>query len=167
MKHVKWKYKINVFLVFMAAIGMLIFSLIGAGSGSSTAITGSVKINNACVFSVNALSINFGTLYIGTNTIGTTNSIKVTDNGDVPSNILVSGSNWNGNLGDQYGVSNTIYNSILQGIFTSPRLSFSTTDSFISVNTLNPNTINYGTALPNTEPTGEVFSQTMNILSTC
>ena len=145
--------------------------VIDTSSAGSTAnsINSIITVNPpiTCSFTTSVASIDFGTFYIGTNTIGTVNTVAVTDMGGTASNIFIYGGNWIGNLGDQYLPQNTIYNSIAQGFFVGPTLTTSLTDTYIPVNTLSPNSISLGTAIPASEPVGETFQQNIDILSSC
>ena len=135
-------------------------------TANTAQLLAATNVISGCSFATNTLSLNFGSLYLGTNTIGTTRSVAVSDTGATPSNIFVSASNWDSPTGNSFGVSNTIYNSILQPYFVPPALSFTITDSLIKVNTISANRITFGLALPITAKP-DVYSQSINIISIC
>ena len=84
-------------------------------TGGTDAITGSLTVNHYCVFTTNVDSggITFGGatgLNPASNTMGIVNTIAITDTGNLGSNILTSGSNWN-YLSNSFNVGNSIWSS--------------------------------------------------------
>lgn len=149
------------FAILFSSLGVKYYYAVG----NTAQVTGTVLVNTACVFSTNSAAINFGALNPGTNTVGTPNTILVTNIGNTNSNILVSGSNWN-NGGQNFNVANTVYNSVTTTTFPSIRLSGSSTDTLIPVNTVSGNTIFFGLGIPAAQASG-TYSQTINVISSC
>ena len=168
----KYNIRTRTALLFgAAALVFIAFCMYGAfGAGSTDNVSGLLTVARVCVFTTNADSsgITFAGsagLDPGQNTIGTVNSISVTDTGNLGSNILISASNWVFGTNTFY-VTNTIYNAILQPYYVAPYVTGATTDTFIPVNTAAPNSISFGVAAPVGVPPG-TYAQTINIISNC
>ncbi|MGI0100572.1 MAG: hypothetical protein ACREBH_02535 [Candidatus Micrarchaeaceae archaeon] len=169
-----------VFLVLMYAGVLSTYVVFGAGGGTD-AVTGKLTVNHYCSFTTNvdAAGITFGGLgglNPGTNTIGTTNVITVTDTGNLASNILVSGSNWNYNS-NSFDVENTVWSATTNTAFSPSSvigsletneiyLTVISTDTNIPVNTLSSNSIFFGVAVPAGQSPG-TYTQTINVISSC
>lgn len=175
-----------VFLVAMASFALLLYSgssLLRSvfGAGGTDTVTGTLTVNHYCSFTTNVDStgVNFGGaagLNPGTNTIGTSNAIAVTDTGNLASNILVSGSNWNSGS-QNFHVTNTIWSATSNSAFNPGSvigsletneiyLTGTSTDTQIPVNTVSANYIYLGVSVPAGQAPG-TYSQTINVISSC
>ena len=172
---------------------LLVFALVGVltlavgmyrvfAAGGTDAVTGTLTVNHYCVFTTNTdvSGITFAGaagLNPGTNTIGTVNTIAVTDTGNLASNILTSGSNWNYNA-NTFNVQNTIWSPGANTLFSPGTvasnsavdnevyLTGTTSDTHIPVNTVGANSIWYGVAVPAGQAPG-TYTQTINVISSC
>jgi hypothetical protein len=174
----------GVTIVFALAISFSIFIYfelqgIAYGGGGTDAIAGTLLINHYCVFSTNVDTggIAFGGstgFNPGTNTIGTVNSIGVTNSGNLASNILTSGSNWN-YLSNSFYVTNTVWSGtansvwspvIILGGANEIRLTGASVDTRVTVNSISPNSIWLGVSIPAGQAPG-IYTQTINVISNC
>jgi hypothetical protein len=104
--------KLMLFVLCTALISAVLIRFTQSGGGTQT-VTGAVSVPNTCTFVTTNAAVNFGTINAGAHTVGTSgayNVITVVNTGGNPTNILVSGSNWNFNA-NQFLVTNTIWTS--------------------------------------------------------
>jgi len=143
---------------------------------SSNTLSVTVNVLSTCYISLNATSINFGTLPTGTNTGNTWNGIVDKDNGgNVQATINVYGGNWvySSNPQITFYVANTVWSPTNTVGYSSGRpltLSFVSTNIIVPAPTQsNPstsNTVYFGVAVPGGAPVG-AYTQNIIIANEC
>ncbi|MDE1871664.1 MAG: hypothetical protein KGI06_05505 [Candidatus Micrarchaeota archaeon] len=189
-KFARWGQNSSI-IGLVAVIASLVTALLASfaiGSGGTVTATGYINVRNSCNFAISNTIVYFGTLDPGTNTIGTgasgVNVITITNTGGNPSNVEISGSNWNYNS-NSFSVSNTAWSGIAANSLWSPsasssktgtanvevQLSGSTVDTLLETqNSLTQsNSIWLGAAVPAAQigSGASTYTQTINVISTC
>ena len=161
-------------ILLFAVISSVALATVFYAGGNTSSVTASVTINNYCSFTTNVAGINFivsgGP---GTNTGTETNTIAVTNTGNLATNILVAGAGGGANNGNwiyasnSFYVTNTVWDYTASTAYASANpLTTTSTDTHIPVNTVSANTISFGLAIPAGQAPG-TYSQTISIISTC
>jgi hypothetical protein len=179
-------HQIEKHILFVFALAAVLTLGIGAlhiaytyAAGGTDAVTGTLVVNHYCSFTTNVdgSGITFAGaagLNPASNTIGTVNTVAVTDTGNLGSNILVSGSNWNF-ASNSFNVANTIVSAAANALFTPSsapgesneiRLSGTSVDTLVNVNTLAANSVWFGVGVPAGQVPG-TYTQTINVISSC
>ncbi len=130
-------------------------------SGTLTIVSGS----NTCSFTTSNSVINFGLINPG-NVIATQNAILITNTGNTPSNVLLSGNSWAFGT-NTFGVTNTVWSwSINVPYITANALTSTEYDTEVTLGASNSKDIYFGIGIPAGEAPG-TYSQTINIISSC
>jgi hypothetical protein len=180
------RYLIGIVIAMSAII--LSFSAYFAYATSYTdTLTGQLNVNHYCAFSsnVDGGGILFGGaagLNPNANTIGLSNTVAVTDTGNLNSNILVQGTGAalyaNGNWvygTNTFGVSNTIWGPTSNTAFSPGSvvgganevyLTAGLVDTHIPVNTVSANSIYWGVSVPAGQINGNYISNIL-VSSSC
>ncbi len=172
--------KLTRIILVVTGLSILCAAFVYAGGGTN-GISMSLTVPNSCTFSLNSnTAIAFGSISSGTNTIGTSNVIAVTNSGANPSNIFTDGNNW-ASGGNNFGVANTffasavntLYNPVANtlgydGYVANVEVELSTTqlDTLTQVTAGATGHIWYGVAVPSGQIGGS-YAQTTNVISSC
>jgi len=143
---------------------------------SSNTLSVTVNVLPTCYISLNATSINFGTVSSGANTVTTWNGILDSDpGGNLPATIQVAGTNWI-YASNTFYVANTVYsgtNTISYSqAFPTNSLSLGLTSTSLTIaqpTQANPTTstkIYFGLGVPGGTPQG-AYTQTITIANEC
>ena len=155
------------------ALGTLTYSVAVTDSATvneMVTMTNTITINTAsltCTFTASNSAINFGTIDLG-GAVATQNVITITNSGNSPSNILVSGTDW-AYLANSFGVQNTVwYNTYNHAYASSTALTGSNVDTKIDVIAGATNTVYFGVGIP-TSPSvvPATWTQTLSVVSNC
>ena len=167
----------------------------GMLTSTTATVNAVVIVFDTCSFSTSNTAINFNTIIPGTNTIGTgygntiaaiTNTIAVTNGGYNPSNVYLSGSNWNYFGTNTFLVTNTVWSGLSANQAWNPvanaisgggnkytfqsntevQLSAVQQDTLNSISNGGSASFWFGVNVPSGQ-LGGTYSQTINVISTC
>ncbi|MGC8687672.1 MAG: hypothetical protein ACP5RM_03165 [Candidatus Micrarchaeia archaeon] len=140
-------------------------------SSSSNTVTLVANVVGTCYISLSTNSISFGNVYASANV---PTNVLVTDydnNGNVAATLMVSGTNWQGAT-TTFGVSNTLWSAASQSSYTGNALTSTLTSTGITVPAPTQSSptqsapIYFGLAVPPGTPGGS-YTQTITIENSC
>ena len=158
---------IKMTLLVSAIVGIFGAGVTYAALYNTVSITGQLTIPSNCIFSTNAVTLNFGSIAQGTNSGSTTFSINTINGGNIGSNVFVSGASW------VYGsntflVGNTVWSRSSGTAFGSATpLTGSAVDTLVYVPPAGAsNTIYWSAAAPLYQAPGS-YTQSISITNSC
>ncbi|MDE1871663.1 MAG: hypothetical protein KGI06_05500 [Candidatus Micrarchaeota archaeon] len=182
-KNTPWSRKVS-------RMGMMMLIMYSLASGAaallavatSTPVTATVIVPNTCDLVPSNSAVNFNTISPGTNSIGTSNAVTITDTGANPSNILLSGTAWSSGA-HNFDSGNTVYSAVASNSLWNPGSAKSTTanietyfpndngvtqlDTLLyTSNGATANTIFLGLQIPAAQY-GATYTQTIDVISSC
>ena len=158
---------IKMSLLISAIVGILGAGITEAALYNTVSITGQLIIPSNCIFSTNAVTINFGTIQQGQNAGSTLFALNVVNSGNIGSNVFVSGASWVYGS-NTFAAGNTVWSKSSGTAFGSATaLTGSAVDTLVYVPSAGAaNTVYWSAAAPLYQAPGS-YTQAISITNSC